>query len=277
MVKNDLPVGENGPGFNEKLRIIAHRGASALAPENTLAAFQRAVDDKADGIEFDVRLARDGEAVVFHDSTLDRTARREGKVSDFTSAELRKIDVGTWFNDSNRKMADRSYSKQNVSTLAEVLDFLKEFEGIIYIELKCKDAEVEQLSSAVAKAITNSPLLPRIIVKSFKLAVLPQIKALVPGVRTAALFAPKIMAILRKEKYLVKIAEEFGADEISLHYSLATRKLMKKAGSRGLPVAIWTADSPRWLGRAIKLGLKAIITNDPARLIAKRNELLAST
>lgn len=257
--------------------IIAHRGASALAPENTFAAFQRAIDDGADGIELDVRLAKDGVAVVFHDSTLNRTARKEGRLANFTSLELRKLDVGSWFNRQTPKLADPAFKKEVVPSLAETLTFLKDFRGLIYIELKCKDADAERLSRAVCDAICGSPLLKQIIVKSFKLQVIPHIKALCPSVRTAALFAPKIMNILRKEKHLVNIANEIGADEISLHFTLATSKLMKKAEKQNLRVAIWTADSPRWIKRALKLGLNAIITNDPARLLAKRRELLASS
>jgi len=257
--------------------IIAHRGASALAPENTLAAFKRAVDDGAEGIEFDVRLARDGVAVVFHDSTLDRTARKGGRMANYTSSELRLLDVGSWFNRQDPKLADPAYKGESVPTLTETLIFLRDFRGLVYIELKCKDAEVERLSKAVCEAIKDSPLLGQIVVKSFKLQVIPWIKAMCPGVKTAALFAPKIMNILRKEKHLVKIAEEIGADEISLHFTLATRKLMKKAEHRNLLVTIWTADSPRWIKRALRLGFNAIITNDPARLLAKRQELLGST
>ena len=85
------------------------------------------------------------------------------------------------------------------------------------------------------------------------------------------------MAILRKEKHLVKLAAEFGADELSIHYSLATKKLMRRAKRRGLPVTIWTADNPRWVKRAVRLGMKAIITNDPARLIKRRTEVLNSS
>lgn len=254
--------------------VIAHRGASELAPENTLAAFQRAMDDGADGVEFDVRLAKDGVAVVFHDASLDRTARREGRVIDFTSAELARIDVGSWFNQVARKKADPAFSSQTVSSLAQVLEFLKDFKGLIYVELKCKDSEIEKLTRVVCEAVEDSPLIGQIIVKSFKLAAIPRIRLLCPAVRTAALFAPKIMTILRKEKHLVNIADEFGADELSLHYSLATRKLMEKAEKGNLPVTIWTADNPRWIKRGIKLGLNAIITNNPARLLAKRYEIL---
>ena len=106
------------------------------------------------------------------------------------------------------------------------------------------------------------------------MAVIPRVRLLCPDLKTAALFAPKIMTILRKEKHLVKIAEEFGASEMSIHYSLATKKLMEKAGKQGLPVTIWTADNSRWEKRGVKLGLNAIITNNPAKLLAKRSEVL---
>jgi len=254
--------------------IVAHRGASAFAPENTLAAFRRAMEDGADGIEFDVRLAKDGVAVVFHDPTLNRTARRDGRISNYTSVELANLDIGSWFNQVDRKRADPAFAAEGVPTLAEALQLLRDFKGLIYIELKCREAETERLTRAVCTILEESPLAAKIIIKSFKMAVILRMSSLCPAVRRAALFAPKIMTILRKEKHLVSIAEEFGADELSLHYSLVTKKLMEKARRRNLPVNIWTADNPRWIKRGIKLGLNAIITNDPARLLEKRSEIL---
>lgn len=265
---------KNKDSTPSKPLIIGHRGASSLVPENTIAAFRRAIVDGADGIEMDVRLAADGVPVVFHDAGLKRTARVSGLVADIASAELAKIDVGSWFKRRNKDAPKSDPAELKISTLDNVLSFLSSFTGLIYIELKCRDHDVEKLSCAVARSIIDSGLVDRIIVKSFKLAVLPNIKRECPTVKTAALFAPKIMTILRKEKYLVKIAAEFGADEISLHYTLATKKLVSKAEKRGLPVTIWTADSPRWVKRAIKLGIKTIITNDPSRLIARRKELI---
>ncbi len=256
--------------------IIAHRGASKHAPENTFAAFMRAIDAGADGIELDVRLAKDGVAMVFHDSSLKRIAGRKGKISHYTSTELGRIDAGSWFNHATPKHADPEYKKERVPTLAETLEFLKDFKGLIYIELKCKEADTEFLAKAVTDVICTSRLLPQIVVKSFKLSAIPHLKRFCPAVRTAALFAPKIKNILRKDKHLLQLAEDAGADEISLHFTLATRKLMKKAAKRNLRVIIWTADNPRWIRRALKLGLAAIITNDPARLLARRNELAAS-
>ena len=253
--------------------IIAHRGASAIAPENTLAAFRRAVEDGAEGIEFDVRLARDGVPVVFHDETLLRLAGSSFPVAELTAEELGKVDVGNWFGKGLSLNGSEPF-REYIPTLAQTLEFLSGFPGRIFIELKCGDDDVQRLATAVCEVVAGSPLRGSVIVKSFRLAVIPQVKMLLPDVKTAALFAPKIMNILRKEKHLVSIAEEFGADELSLHYALATRKLMEKAEKRGLPVNIWTADNPRWVKRGLRLGLSSIITNDPAKLLARRNELL---
>ncbi|MBS1796888.1 MAG: hypothetical protein JSS81_23885 [Acidobacteria bacterium] len=254
--------------------IVAHRGASALAPENTLAAFRRALRDGAEGLEFDVRLARGDEVVVFHDATLERLANRKERVSDLTVEELRTVDVGSWFGRLRKNAANaEDFSAERIPTLAELLDFLRDFEGLIYIEMKCGEADCERLARAVCETIEGGPRLSQMIVKSFQLEALAHVKRFLPEVRTAALFAPKIMTILRKEKRLVRLAHETGADMLSVHFSLATRKLMKKAAKRNLPVTIWTADHPRWVKRAAKLGLFAVITNDPARLLARRAEL----
>ena len=257
----------------EKPLIIAHRGASAFAPENTLAAFKRAIDDGAEGIEFDVRLAKDGVPVVFHDATLSRVSSERRLLSHFTSAELQKTDVGSWFNRHRPEHANESFSDETVSTLNQVLDLLKDYKGLIYIELKCRKTEIGQISKAVCETIENSPLLPQIIVNSFQLETLPNVRRLCPEAQTAALFAPKILTILRKEKRLIEIASEIGVNQISIHFSLATLKLMKSAEKRNLPVTIWTADKPRWVRRAAELRIGAIITNNPARLLAVKAEI----
>lgn len=259
---------------DKKPLIIAHRGASALAPENTLAAFAKAFEDEAEGIEFDVRLAKDAVAVVFHDADLRRIASAERNVSDLTSAELASFDIGSWFNKKNPKLANPEFSHQRIPTLEQTLDFLKNFRGVIYIELKCEDKEVEMLSKIVGRVIKNSVLLPQIIVKSFNLDVLPNIQKYCPAIKTAALFTAEVKTIIHKQKRLVNIAKNLQADFLSLHFSLATGNLMRLAELQNLNVAIWTADSPRWVKRSMKLGIRHIITNNPARLLEKRHRIL---
>lgn len=256
--------------------IIAHRGASAVAPENTLAAFRKAIEDGAEGIEFDVRLTSDGEAVVFHDADLKRIAGRDEKIVDLSFDELQKVDAGSWFNRVVPRLANERFSNETIPGLKDVLNLLNDFRGLIYIELKCKEREVEPLVKAVCREIGASHLLPQIIVKSFRLQVIPEIRRVCEGVTTAALFAPKIMTMLRKEKYLLKIAQEFRADQISLHYTLVSGKFMKKAEKREFPITVWTVDNPRFVKRAADLGIRAIITNNPAVLLEKKREILSA-
>jgi len=273
--RNQEPETEDEEPETPRPLIVAHRGASALAPENTIAAFDRAIADGAEGIEFDVRLASDGVPVVIHDSHLRRVSGLDKSVAGLSSKELAKTNVGAWFAQAAPERWSPAYDGETVPTLEAVLDRLSDFRGVLYVELKSETVEMlDQLVPAVCGVVSRSKVSDRAIIKSFHLSFIPQVRHTCPGIRTAALFAPKIMTILRKEKYLVDLAHEFGADEISVHYSLATNKLMKKADKLNLPVTIWTADHPRWLKRGIKLGLNAIITNDPGRLIEKREEIL---
>ncbi|HUR99161.1 MAG TPA: glycerophosphodiester phosphodiesterase family protein [Pyrinomonadaceae bacterium] len=251
--------------------IIAHRGASALAPENTISAFKKAIDSGADGIEFDVRLSKDRVPVVIHDPTLTRTAGIDAQVGDLTAEELSKADVGSWFNAAHPAHAQPGFSAERISTLQTVLQLLENVSGPIYIELKCEaENHVQVLVDAVCREIASSPALAKIIVKSFRLEVIPRTRAVLPSVRTAALFAPKVMRLLRKEKYLIDIARELGADHLSVHKSLVSAKLVRKAGKYGMPVTAWTVDRRRWRPWAENRGLFALITNDPAKMLAGR-------
>ena len=256
--------------MNKQPFIIGHRGASAYAPENTLAAIQAAVDADADGVEFDVQLASDGIPVVIHDPTLDRTGSLPGSVSEFSSKELGMIDVGSWFNAKYPKRSDTNYGRQTIPTLAQVLELLGSFPGLVYIELKPTKSNFRQLAKAVCDEICDSHLLPQMILKSFRLAAIPEIKHYLPKVQTAALFEPTVMSILRRRKHILTIAREFGADQISLHHSLVTKKLMSLASREKVPVTVWTTDKAKWVSRCRDLGIRALITNDPANLVRCR-------
>jgi glycerophosphoryl diester phosphodiesterase len=253
--------------------IIAHRGASALAPENTLAAFRQAIDAGADGIELDVRLAKDDVPVVFHDSTLRRLAKIPNRVSDLTAGELSKIDVGSWFNRAFPRKADDKFPAETVPSLAKIFDFLHDYKGLIYVELK-SSAKIPALAETVCALIEQTNLLPQIIIKSFNLDVIKITKQILPEARVAALFEPKILTILRKKRLILDEAQKYNADEISIHFSLATRNFISLTKEKNLPVTIWTADNPAWVRRALDFGINAIITNNPARLLKKRDEIL---
>lgn len=259
---------------SEKPLIIAHRGASAFAPENTFAAFRRAIADGADGIELDVRLSKDGVPVVFHDATLQRLAGIERRAADLTAAELREIEVGSWFNRAFPGRADDKFASEKIPLSAELFEFLADFKNLIYVELKSEDSTTAALAEQVCGLIRRTNLAPNIIVKSFNLEAVKTIKRLAPELRRAALFEPTMRTVLRKKKCILDEARKCGADEISIHYSLATKSFVRRAREENFSTVIWTADKPVWVGRAFDYGISAIITNDPANLLAERARLL---
>ena len=247
--------------------IVAHRGASAHAPENTLAAFRSAIDLGAQGVEFDVQLSKDGVPVVIHDDTLSRTGGRPERIADLAASQLARIDVGSWFNRKYRKRAREEFANERVPTLERVLQLLKGFRGLIYVELKASSENYRPLASAVCDTIRDSDQLGQMIVKSFKLAAIPEVKHYLPQVQTAALFAPEIMHFLRRREHMLALAREFGADQLSVHHSLVTPRLCKLAEAASMPLTVWTVDDPNWLTRRKSCNIRALITNDPKKFL----------
>ena len=220
--------------------IIAHRGASAVAPENTIAAFQAAIDSGADGIEFDVRLSRDGVPVVIHDETLYRTHRIRRRVGEMTLEELNNVDV------------------PSVEQLFELFESNK---LILYLELK--DTQFS-LIEACCRFVEEHHLKDRVVFECFEHSALETVKRIDPTLKTATLFEPPTSFILKRAKAI-------GASEIALHYRLATMQLIDEAKLAGFNVVVWTVDDRGWVSRARAHGVHALITNNPSALLAARD------
>lgn len=250
--------------------IIGHRGASARAPENTLAAFALALEGGADGVEFDVRLARDGVPVVIHDATLDRTTSRAGTVEALESQELTTLDAGSWFNARRPALAREAYARERIPTLADVFDRFGRSARLLYVEMKCDDpALASPLARAVVEAVrAHDGLAERVVIKSFAHESISEVKRLAPELRTAALFDRSWSRPLLPRDKIIAAASRCHADEISLHRSLLRRATVEAARRAGLDTIVWTTDTPFWLRRARALGLRAVITNRPAEMRA---------
>jgi glycerophosphoryl diester phosphodiesterase len=229
-----------------------------------------AVDAGADGIEIDVRLTRDGVPVVIHDGSLWRTAGLKKRIAEMDYAELVGVDVGSWFNVRHRRRAVAAFADERVPRLADVLDLLSGYKGLLYIELKCRRRGRIDLVDEVCRTIAQSPLLPQMIVKSFDLDAVARAKETLPQVQTAALFGPDLRRVFKRRRRIVHVAHVHSADQLSLHYSLVTRSLMDAAGAAGRPVTVWTVDHRRRMRRLQALGIKALITNNPARMSEAR-------
>lgn len=251
--------------------IMGHRGASAVAPENTMAAFREAIAVGADGIEFDVRLTLDGVPVVIHDSTLHRTAGLPQRISDLTSSELKSIDVGSWF--ARRKnLPPGSFANETVPSLRELFTLFQSNDLTLCLEMKCDSvAEYAPLAEACCRAVKEYGFKDRVIVECFKLPALAMLKKFDAEIKTAALFEPSFSTpSVLSDQSVIAQATAAGASYLALHYRLARQGLVEKAKLAGLQVALWTVDDPTWVERARAMGIAALITNDPAAMLAHR-------
>ncbi len=263
-----------GSRSDSGLLIIGHRGASAHAPENTHAAFTQAFDDGADGIEFDVRLARDGVPVVIHDATLDRTALIAGEVEALDSAALAECRVGQWFNQRRFNRTLPRFADERIPTLAQM--YARYGSEVLYAEMKCEDAARRaELARAVVEMTLDYGIADRVVVKSFALDSLHEVKRLAPEIRTAALFGRSWPRPFVPASKIIAEAEACGADEISLHHSLLRATTVEQARLRGFEVLTWTVNTPAWLRRALALKLRAVFTDYPTRLRAEFARLRA--
>ena len=231
--------------------IIAHRGASGHSPENTLAAYERAVQLGAGFIETDLHLTRDAQFVAIHDPTLERTTNGRGSVRDFTLAELRRLDAGKWF--------DRDFMGQRIPTLDEILDFARKNDVIFYLEVKY-DAAWGMHHSLMA-ALQNAQNAARTIVISFDQTTLAALRRVDASI---------MMGLLGDESGAdyVKDALELGARQLCPQSSLATPELVERAHGADLQVATWTVDDVEEMRRMIAAGVDGIMTNFPGRLRA---------
>jgi glycerophosphoryl diester phosphodiesterase len=226
------------------------------------------MSDGADGIEFDVRLSRDGLAVVIHDATLKRTGLIDRPISDLTANELQGIDVGSWF--ANKTQT--SFAGERLPALEQVCDLFRENNGFLYIEMKCDVHDGQALAEDVVRQTRLAGLQERVVVESFDLSAIAFVKKIDAAIRTAALFEPKLsrpLSSMRRLK-MVETALDTGADEIALHHSLASARVVEKARQEGLEVVVWTVADPAWIGIARSLDIKALIANDPALFVRHR-------
>ena len=220
-------------------KIIAHRGASAHAPENTIAAFQLALEQGADGIELDVMLSKDGHLVVIHDDTVDRTTGGKGYVRDMNLEELKSLDAG---------------EGQSIPTLDEVFE---EFGGrlIINVELKNYTSVFDGLPIETAKLVKKHQLGESVIVSSFNPFNLPRFHARMPEVDLGLLTQPNTA-----KKWVWRL---FKYDALHPHFSDVDQVLIAALHSRNRKVNVWTVDEPSEIQRLAALEVDSIITNDP--------------
>lgn len=238
--------------------VIGHRGASGFAPENTLAAFRKALELGAGFIETDLQLSRDARLVALHDDTLERTTNGQGPVSSKTLEELRRLDAGSWFRPSTHEAAPH-FSGEPIPTIEEVLAFGREQEIGLLLEIKATGPSGAE--HAVVGALRAAGEIPRSVVLSFAPSVLRRIRELEPLVMTGFLYGDRMPSP-------VSTAVDLGARQLLPRTDRVTPELVSEAHAHDLKVVAWTANTANDMQKLISAGVDGIITDYPDRLTA---------
>lgn len=233
--------------------LFAHRGVSAHYPENTKAAFYAASKLPIAGIELDVHVTADGEVVVIHDETIDRTSNGSGYVKDLTLQQLRSYDYGSWFAEE--------YKGESIPTLSEVLELFVATHHRINIELKTDIFPYEGIEALVLKEIAKHQITERVIISSFNHESLQTVSQMAPYIETAALFAEILVDFTT---YTAKIP----ANAIHVSLPTASRRSIGVALEQGATIRVYTVNDLEYAKQLQQLGIQAVFTDDPEAILA---------
>ncbi len=232
----------------KRTSIWAHRGASGYAPENTLEAFEKAIELRADGIELDVQMTKDGELVIIHDETVDRVSYGSGWVKDFTFEELRKLNV-------NKKFPE--YGAVKIPTLEEVYQLMKKSSLTINVELKNGVIFYKELEEKVLVLTNKFELQERVIYSSFNHYSVMKLKKLDPSIKVGFLYED---GYLNMPEYASTYSVE------ALHpalYNLQYPNFIEDCIARNIKIRPWTVNEMNEMKLLCEYGVDAIITNYP--------------
>ncbi|MGQ8336480.1 glycerophosphodiester phosphodiesterase family protein [Sunxiuqinia sp. A32] len=232
-------------------KFIAHRGASHLAPENTVSSANLAWQLGADAVEIDVHLSKDGKVMVIHDANTEKTSGEAYEIKDTESSVLRKLDVGSW-------KADK-YSGEKIPVLEEVIETIPEGKTLV-IEIKCGSEVLPSLKSIIDKSGKSD----RITFIGFGWSTILDTKKAFP--ESPCYWLCNDISELNQR--LAEVADN-GLEGVNLYHKIIDEKIMQMANDNRLEVLTWTVDEPSEAERLVELGVVGITTNRPAWLKGK--------
>lgn len=231
-------------------KIFAHRGASMLAPENTMDSFELAYQMGAEGIETDVHLTKDKVPILIHDETINRTTNGYGYVKDYTFAQLQSLDAGSWF--------AKKYSGASLISLEEFLLWAKPKPFYLNIELKNNKIDYKHLETIVYEMLNHFEILDRTIISTFNAKSLQRMKKLNQQVDKALLTS-------KNYKNLIKRAIELDVNAVHIKYSTLKTKLVERANQEDIAIRVYTVNKPIKMIRCFARGCHGIFTDIPDR------------
>jgi glycerophosphoryl diester phosphodiesterase len=232
---------------------IAHRGASAYYPENTIASFQGAISMGADMVELDVQLTKDGEVVVFHDEKITRCTNGKGRIVDHTLIELKALDAGSWF--------DKKYQAAKIPMLAEVLSLCRD-KIAVNIEIKTEAVTIAVaggIEEFTLKIIEQSGMREHVVFSSFDPRAIRHLKEIDSSATVAILFEKGHYASALPSA----IIESLGADAFNCSRDELSDKWLANLKLNNIPLNIYTVNDENKMRRLIKMGVSGIFTNNP--------------
>ncbi|MBS4192406.1 glycerophosphodiester phosphodiesterase [Bacillus sp. FJAT-49705] len=242
-------------------KIYGHRGAKGIYPENTLLSFKKAIEQGVDGLEIDVHLSKDGEVVVIHDETLDRTTSGTGWIKDLTLEDIKSVSAGSPF--SHFPRYEEGWNNERVPTLQEMLEFLTPYPFELNIELKTYAVTYEGIEEKVHAIVDQYGKGRDVIYSSFHLPTLIRMKKINSHAKIAWLLNE---AITHPADYL----KALDLDAFHLNKTIVLPKTKDYLPFQGLydKVRVWTVNEPTDIVRLLDLQVDAIMTDFPERAIA---------
>lgn len=228
--------------------ITAHRGASGVAPENTIAALNQAIKDGADFAEIDIQTTKDGKIILLHDDTLDRTTNGTGPVGRYNWGYLKKLDAGVWF--------DNKFSGEKIPLLNEVIDVVKG-KMQLNIEVKTDSFSFNKVQDLI-DTIYKKDFIDQCIITSFQRPLIDYISQIDAQIQTGIIFSslPDSLEEIYNSSY----------DILSCHFTLINKKLVQQTHSYSKQVHVWTVNEENEMLKMIEYGVDSIITNYPGLL-----------
>ena len=241
------------PFEGDDFTIIAHRGASAYFPENTIPSFEGAIAMCADMVELDVQLTSDKEVVVFHDEKISRCTDGRGRIADHTLAQLKKLDAGNWY--------DKKFQNTRISTLSEVLSVCK---NKVAVNIEIKTEAVNKMffggiEEKCLKIVEQSGMNGHVVFSSFNPRAIMHLKQIDNTVAAAVLFEKKHYG----SKLPSDIIESLGADAFNCSGTEFKKKWLADVKLNNIPVNIYTVNDAKNMRRFMKMGVSGIFTNNP--------------
>lgn len=241
----------------KKVNVISHRGANKYAPQNTLAAFETALNLGVDGFETDVHLTKDGEIVLCHNSSIDETSNGKGELGNLTLQQLKRYDFGSYFSEK--------FAGTKIPTLREYLDFIKTTDiSVLNIEIKSQKENNSIIVKDTIEMIKEYDLFDKLLISSFDTDVLIGVKKYDEKCKTGFLYAPNrnvTPVILSRVVQMTKT--QLHADAIHPYYRFITRKLVETAHNNGIEVSPWTVNNVKDINKLIDYGVDGLITDLP--------------